>query len=1087
MSTHLYLAPAGGGKTAYLVDLARQAARDNAGAGPRVVVPTRLQVRAWRERLAQAGGALGVHIGTFDDIYREVLRASGRRVTPLVDAVQVRLLRTLVGAAQLTYYDRIRALPGFVQALRDLIGELKAGGIFPDRFMAAVSEMHAGPRLEELARLYDAYQRRVQQEEWADYAGIGWLAEEDLGRYPTIAADWPCVLVDGFDDLTTVQLQVLSRLAGRVGHMGITLTGALGGAERPLVHKRFNHTCARLERELGAAAEPLPGTCDRSCVSASLQHLERTLYAGASDRVSVADGGVTLAAVPDREAEVRTALRWIKARIVRDGLRPGETALLARSLEPYRAYILQIAAEYGLPVWVMDGQPLRSNPAITALLDLLQLAAPAGLSASQQTQLAWRPTIEAWRSPYFDWEHAYASPEDAEPIGITRLGAEALERVARWGSVIGGGEQWEEAFVLLRQAGAPAADHDEGSEGALTLGLAAGEAEALWGVFRRFCRRITPPHSARSYRDWVLWVEQLVGGSDSPVGEDDGPSGDVPAGDPHRSTSLGLARQAASGSHEIADRDRAALEALKDVLRGLVWGEEALQGAPVTFGAFLEDLNGAIDAAAYHLPLATGAEVVLAATVSQVRGVGFRAVAVLGLAEGEFPMALSEDPFLRDADRTLMRTKCGLPVEDSLVSLETQIFYEAITRPREALLLTRPRIADNGAVWEPSPFWEEIVRRLDVHPVPTTGRSHPVPRDAASWPELAAAFAALPVSAAAGPAWAWVEGRRPDLCAHITHGQAILASRLKETGGPFDGDLTHWERIFAGMFGQAYVWSPTRLEQYRACPYLFFTSGALKLEPRQAPAEGLGAIQLGNIYHRILERLYGTVGREGDLAALLAALPAIAQEVLDAAPRDEQFRVTAYWERTRQGILAHVEQSVAAIEALGDGFRFSEAERTFGIHDKPGPVLVVHGEAGDAFRVHGYIDRVDRDDAGHVRIVDYKTAGPSTFTNAAVRDGKKLQLPLYALAAQEALGLGQVTEGFYWHVQHAKPSGFTLSSFYSDNGHGPRAAMDHVKALAWEAVRGARKGTFGPAVPKGGCPSYCPAAAYCWHYAPRSH
>ena len=125
---------------------------------------------------------------------------------------------------------------------------------------------------------------------------------------------------------------------------------------------------------------------------------------------------------------------------------------------------------------------------------------------------------------------------------------------------------------------------------------------------------------------------------------------------------------------------------------------------------------------------------------------------------------------------------------------------------------------------------------------------------------------------------------------------------------------------------------------------------------------------------------------------------------------------------------------------------------------------------------------MDRDDAGRVRIVDYKTPGPSTFTHAAVRDGKKLQLPLYALAAQEALGLGQVTEGFYWHVQHAEPSGFTLSRFSAGDRRGPQAAMEHVVALAWEAVRGARAGAFVPRTPAGGCPSYCPAAAYCWHY-----
>ena len=47
MTTHLYLAPAGAGKTEYALKLAREAAR-GLQATPRVVVPTHLQVRAWR-------------------------------------------------------------------------------------------------------------------------------------------------------------------------------------------------------------------------------------------------------------------------------------------------------------------------------------------------------------------------------------------------------------------------------------------------------------------------------------------------------------------------------------------------------------------------------------------------------------------------------------------------------------------------------------------------------------------------------------------------------------------------------------------------------------------------------------------------------------------------------------------------------------------------------------------------------------------------------------------------------------------------------------------------------------------------------
>jgi hypothetical protein len=220
-------------------------------------------------------------------------------------------------------------------------------------------------------------------------------------------------------------------------------------------------------------------------------------------------------------------------------------------------------------------------------------------------------------------------------------------------------------------------------------------------------------------------------------------------------------------------------------------------------------------------------------------------------------------------------------------------------------------------------------------------------------------------------------------------------------------------------------------------------------------------------------------GPPAALEGLQKALPQVAKQVLDAAPRREQFRETAWWEETRQEIEGNVARSLEALESLDERFRFHRAEQSFGIKGEPGLPLEVRDDGGDTFRLCGYIDRVDRADGDRVRIIDYKTGGPYAYTDRAVREGRKLQLPLYALAAQEALGLGEVVDGFYWHVQHAEASGFTLAKF------GPGAAMATAVAYAWEAVRGARRGYFVPKPPDGGCPGYCPAAGFCWQYEAR--
>jgi ATP-dependent helicase/DNAse subunit B len=1054
MPSHLYLAPAASGKTTYLVAQAR-ALSAGLTTTPRVVVPTQLQVRAWQRRLAETGGALGVRVGTFDTLYREILRAAGEVYVLLTEPIQYRLLRALIAEAPLQHYAPLRTRPGFAQVVQGFVRELKAGGVPPDAFTDTVAAMGSEPRLLELAQLYTAYQERLQHEGWADFAGLGWLTAEALARHPDVGQGWSHLFVDGFDDLTSVQVEVLQHLAGRVGELVITLTGSPGDDARTLIQHRFDRTRQRLETALGITAEPLPARMMPDPRAPALIHLEATLFTADAAQCPAEDT-VALIAAPDREAEVRAALRWLKTRVVREHLRLSDAALLARDIESYRPFIQQTADEFGIPVHILDGLPLRTNPAVAALLDLLRLMLPDNADGA----FPWRLTLEAWRSPYFEWT----------ACGITPEAAESLDRLARWGRVVAGLAQWEEAFALAINAGPREVLDEDIADSDIPLTVPTGAAaEALGATFQCFVQRVTPPEGEHPCRTFVAWIESLIG--------DDAPSEDE-ATPP---TDLGMVRRVDAGPPELVERDRAALDALKDILRGLVWADEAVACAPVTFPTFWTDLEGAVEAATYRLPLPTDHEALLVADVTQARGVPFHTVAVLGLAEGEFPAALAEDPFLRDADRRTLRDDFGLALSPSPDSSEAEYFYEAIARPRAALLLTRPRIADNGAPWQASPYWDEVRRRVAVTPVHLTSHSYPAPDEAASWEELLLGLSMQGDTAG----WQALAQRQPMYHAALERATRVLAQRLGAiTPGLYNGDLTPVGDIFTQRFGPARAWSASRLESYRECPFRFFVGSVLALEPRTRPVEGLDAAQLGTLYHHIFEQLYRTVTDPTALEQLLAALPDVATPILDAAPREQQFRPTAWWARTRDEIVENVRRSLIALDALREDFVPYAYEARFGLESYP--ALVIR-DGADSFRLRGLIDRVDRAPDGRVRIIDYKTGGASAFTTTNVKKGKKLQLPLYALAAQEALDLGNVSDGFYWHIRAAEASNFTLAKFADreKNLFGPAGAMQTVVTHAWEAVRGARQGCFVPNPPDDGCPAYCPAVAFCWHYQPK--
>ena len=297
-----------------------------------------------------------------------------------------------------------------------------------------------------------------------------------------------------------------------------------------------------------------------------------------------------MVAAPDRQGEVRAALRWLKERLVLDGLRLREVALLARKVSPYRAFIVQTAREFGVPVQLVDGYPLRGNPAVSALLDLLRLTLPG------ETPFAWRPVVAAWRCPYFDWHFEDSGDAEAQDDGgltIAAQDAEALDRVARWASVVGGLDQWAEAFDLLGDAGR--VENLEDGERDVPSNLPTGASpESLRRKFRAFVERIRPPQGQLQCRGYVAWLEGLIGNfkdSEEPSDSDGG-----------RIDGVGLARCIDAGPDDLRRRDTAALNALKDVLRGLVWADEAVACDPVDFAQFFADLAGAIDVAVYRLP-----------------------------------------------------------------------------------------------------------------------------------------------------------------------------------------------------------------------------------------------------------------------------------------------------------------------------------------------------------------------------------------------------------------------------------------------------------------------------------------------------
>jgi len=1043
MPACLLLAPAGHGKTEYALNRIRAVRAEEPLAPIWVILPNQIQVRAFGQHLGVTGGALGVELGTFYRFYAELLARSGRPTARLLDSVLHRLLLRLVNRlaedGTLRHYTPLRGRVGFALLLRGLFQELKQARVQREAFDTAVAD--APPRLAELATLYAAYQDWLIRSDWMDAEGQGWLAALALEHEPALVADLRLLVVDGFDEFNPTQLAVLALLAGRATETVITLTGDPTRDDRS-AHRRFCRARQAVEQALHLEPDILPGQSVHS--TNSLSHLESALFQLDAGRLPNEDA-VTCLEAQNRAAEVRAALRWLKVLLVREGYRLDDVALLIRDLEPYRPYLDEVAAEFGLPLHLAGGQSLATNPAVAALLNLLALPA---------TNWPRRPLLDALACPYFDWSEIGIGPEDVRGLGAA----------ARAGLVIAGLDQWRDALVRLARLHPRDAAHAV-DEDMAPPDVPAGElAQNLQASLEAVVARLTPPTSG-TVRDCAAFVEDLIGEDPKLATRF---RSDLDAKDNSLRVVARAWEQDATAEHDVA-----ALRRLKDVLRGLVLAEAILpepdeQPAATDYARFFAELRGAVAVTTYEPPVPPPGSAVLAAPLIYARGLSFRAVVLLGLSEGEFPRPEREDPLLTESDRETLRT-AGLPLESRLQGDEASLFYEAVTRARERLLLTRPYLADDGQAWEPSPYWDEVLRLVEA-PALRLHPQDPLPlADVASLPEAL-------LTVARGANWQFT---LQDWDRVLAAAEIVYAREAADTSGsPWEGDLGAVAPALAAHYSPDHVWSASRLEAYATCPFLFLASSVLDLEPRLPPTEGYDIRILGTMYHAVLEETYRRALPRAEPDRLRTLLPQVAVEVFDAAPDEHAFRPTALWTRQREELTHVLAETLEALIETTAGWQPVELEQAFGIKGRP--TLDVEHE-GRRLRLRGFVDRLDRDAGGHLQVIDYK-AGSTPISPRDLESGKRVQLPLYALAVREALGLGEVGGGFYWHIGSAQPSRLRLESYLGGVEFAMQTALEH----ALDTVEAVRAGQFPPRPPSDGCPGNCPAATFCWRYTPRA-
>jgi len=551
------------------------------------------------------------------------------------------------------------------------------------------------------------------------------------------------------------------------------------------------------------------------------------------------------------------------------------------------------------------------------------------------------------------------------------------------------------------------------------------------------------------------------------------------------------------------------------------WAE--VEQTKLTLGEFVDLLA----TTANELPApeprdATGRVQVLSA--ENMRHLRPRHLFVGGLSELAFPAGRSGGADAANDDAESPSDAAADARSDEMI-----LFFETVTAPTETLTLSYPALDAKAQPLPASPFLVELERCFVETKIKRTVQSLSYEHQHGDAPLSRSDVRRHAVLSAHD-----TRDRKPDvkllaalvrsprfgeIGRSILEGVHAVAGRSeRKTFGAFEGIFFSdaARSRLAGQYGPDYIWSPSRLETYAACPFRFFGEHLLKLEPLPELALESDLARRGSLLHETLARLYDVInalnekGPQPQPEVVAGNFQEMLDRVVGERPRRGLDR--ALVEIERRQIAAWAEQFArqhdeysAAWPQLDGTLKATYFEARFGPKNRRSestddatlstddPYQLKIGE--EQVRFTGQIDRIDVGQVGGVtvfNVIDYKTSAKQKVDDAKMRAGTQLQLPLYAMAVAELLLAEQEAVGLsagYWSI---RGKGFGVGA----KSGGPLSLGEVEKgvlreAAAWPELKGAliqrigeivdgiRQGWFPVFNEDKDCGQYCPLSTGC--------
>jgi ATP-dependent helicase/DNAse subunit B len=344
---------------------------------PILLVPTFGDVEHAQRELAERGAVFGAHVLRFRWLFQEIARRAGYGERIASDVQRELIVEEAVRGASLSVLAESAAQPGFVRAATRFVGELGRSMVDPARFTRALRDWSGdGPRrayADEVAAIYRGYRAGLDRAGVVDADVFAWRALDALRADPDAWGGTP-LFVYGFDDFTPLELDALETISRRcAADVCVSLPFEPG-------REAFRATASIRQELLARGAEELalePVDVHYAEDSrAALHQLERRLYEAPSEPLDPGMAIVFHSAGGER-AEVELAGARI-LELLREGVVPGDVAVVFRRPGAYASLLEQVFGAYGIPYSLDRRVPFGHTGIGRGLLALIRCASLGG-------------------------------------------------------------------------------------------------------------------------------------------------------------------------------------------------------------------------------------------------------------------------------------------------------------------------------------------------------------------------------------------------------------------------------------------------------------------------------------------------------------------------------------------------------------------------------------------------------------------------------------------------------------------------------------------------------------------------------------